>query len=69
MHAGQLRSLEAAVGQMSEGPDPVGEGYQGTPDPSIVPLGWSLEERGDVVAFLRTLTGPGPEARLLGAPE
>ena len=69
MHAGQLRSLEAAVSQMSEGPDPLGQGYQGTPDPNIVPLGWSLEERDAVVAFLRTLTGPGPEAQLLKAPE
>jgi cytochrome c peroxidase len=69
MHAGQLRSLEAAVSQKSEGPDPLGQGYQGTPDPDLVPLGWSLEDRDAVVAFLRTLTGPGPETQLLQAPD
>jgi cytochrome c1 len=41
-------------------------GYPGTNE--LTALGLSDREQADVVAFLRALQGPGPDARLLAPP-
>jgi cytochrome c peroxidase len=64
MHTGQLRSLEAVVEFFDRGGDPVG--YPGANE--LHPLGLSVRERADLVAFLRALDGPGPAAALRAAP-
>jgi cytochrome c peroxidase len=64
MHTGQLRTLEDVVGFFNRGGSPaslVGKS-------ELQPLGLTRDEEADLVAFLRTLTGPGPAARLLTAP-
>jgi cytochrome c peroxidase len=66
MHAGQLRSLEDAVLFFDRGGDTAG--FQGEKDARIVPLGLGSAERGQIVAFLRALNGPGPHVSLLVDP-
>jgi cytochrome c peroxidase len=67
MHAGQMRSLEDVVLFFNRGGD--NGAYLGTKDPIMVPLGLTQEQRGQLVAFLRTLDGPGADAALLGPPQ
>jgi cytochrome c peroxidase len=67
MHAGQLRSLEDVVAFFSRGGD--SRYYLGTKDPAIVPLDFTSDERRQLVAFLRALDGPGPDARWLATPD
>jgi cytochrome c peroxidase len=62
MHTGQLRSLEQVVAFHNRGGDPMG-GYPGTNE--LSPLGLTEAEQSDLVAFLRSLDGPGPDAQLL----
>lgn len=66
MHAGQIRSLADVVLFFDEGGDV--RGYQGEKDARIVPLGLSSEQRKQLLAFLRALDGPGPDAALLVDP-
>jgi cytochrome c peroxidase len=64
MHTGQVRSLDEVVSFFDRGGDP--NGYPGTNELHALHL--SARDRADLVAFLGTLTGPGPEAALLRAP-
>jgi cytochrome c peroxidase len=65
MHTGQLRTASQVVAFFDRGGDPPGN-YPGTSE--LQPLGLSERERADLVAFLATLEGPGPEASLLTTP-
>jgi len=65
MHTGQLTSLEQVIAFFARGGDPAGH-YPGTNE--LVPLELSDTDRTDLVAFLGTLTGSGPDASLLGPP-
>ena len=56
MHTGQLGSLERVVDFFNRGG--ALNGYPGTSE--LEPLGLSDDELADLVAFLRTLEGPGP---------
>jgi cytochrome c peroxidase len=62
MHTGQLRTLEQVIAFHDRGGDPSG-GYPGRSE--LTPLGLREDERADLAAFLRTLSGPGPDASLL----
>jgi cytochrome c peroxidase len=64
MHTGQFRTLEQVVTFFDRGGDPAG--YPGANE--IEPLRLSDGERADLVAFMQSLTGAGPDASLLGAP-
>jgi cytochrome c peroxidase len=64
MHTGQMKTLDVVVRFFSRGGD--ASGYPGTNELSAVNL--TDREQADVVAFLRALQGPGPEAALLTAP-
>ncbi len=64
MHTGQLTSLASVVSFFNRGGDR--SGYPGTSE--LGPLDLSEEERADVVAFLQSLAGPGPDAALLVPP-
>jgi cytochrome c peroxidase len=61
MHTGQLTSLAAVVSFFNAGGH--GTGFAGARE--IQPLGLSAQDEADVVAFLGSLTGPGPAAALL----
>ncbi|MDB4979421.1 MAG: uncharacterized protein JWM82_173 [Myxococcales bacterium] len=65
MHTGQMRGLDQVMAFFDRGGDRAG-GYPGTSE--LAPLGLSERERADLVAFMDTLTGPGPAAALLVAP-
>jgi cytochrome c peroxidase len=65
MHTGQLKTLDDVVAFFSRGGDSVG--YPGTKE--ITPLDLTLRERADLVAFLKSLDGPGPDAKLLAPPQ
>jgi cytochrome c peroxidase len=65
MHTGQIRTLDQAVSFHDRGGDPAGN-YPGQNE--LTPLGLSEQDRADLVAFLGTLDGPGPEAALLAPP-
>lgn len=65
-HTGQALGLAPVVAFFDRGGDPPGL-YPGVSE--IEPLGLSAQERDDLVAFLRTLDGPGPPAELLAAPD
>lgn len=65
MHTGQLSSLDQVVGFFDRGGDSDGD-YPGVNE--LTPLGLSERERADLVAFMLTLSGPGPDAALLAAP-
>lgn len=54
MHSGQLATLQAVVDFYDAGG---GTPVVGTKDSMIVPLGLTADEKADLVAFLRTLTG------------
>lgn len=64
MHTAQFDSLDQVVGFFDRGGDR--SGYPGKSE--LLPLGLSDEERADLVAFLRTLSGSGPEPALLAPP-
>jgi cytochrome c peroxidase len=64
MHTGQLTSLASVVSFFNRGGDR--SGYPGASE--IAPLDLREEERADLVAFLQSLAGPGPEAELLEPP-
>jgi len=66
MHTGQLRTLEQVVAFFDQGGHPA-PGYPGVSE--IAALGLDEQERIDLVAFLRALTGPGPSPELLRPPE
>jgi cytochrome c peroxidase len=66
MHTAQLRTLEDVVAFFDQGGHPA-PGYPGVSE--LAPLGLSEQERADLAAFLRTLTGEGPAQELLQAPE
>ncbi|HTQ02458.1 MAG TPA: cytochrome c peroxidase [Polyangiaceae bacterium] len=65
MHTGQLTSLAQVLAFFDRGGDPPGN-YPGTNE--LTPLGLSDGDEADLVAFLQTLTGPGPSADLLSPP-
>ncbi len=64
MHTAQLYTLDDVVAFFNRGGDAFG--YPGKNE--LTPLGLTLEERADLVAFLKALDGPGPAADLLRAP-
>jgi cytochrome c peroxidase len=64
MHTGQLRSLALVIDFFNRGGD--GPGMFGTNE--IAPLGLTDAEQADLVKFLLSLSGPGPEASLLQEP-
>lgn len=64
MHTAQLDSLEAVVAFFAAGGHP--GGYPGTNELNALDL--DDGDEADLVAFLRALTGPGPEAALLMPP-
>lgn len=61
MHTGQLRTLDEVVTFFDRGGDRYG--YLGKSE--LSPLDLTAEERGELVAFLKALDGPGPAADLL----
>jgi cytochrome c peroxidase len=62
MHTGGLMTLEAVVQFYNQGGGTAS--FSGVKSPAMVPLLLSEEEQGDLVAFLRTLTGEPPPAEL-----
>jgi cytochrome c peroxidase len=65
MHTGQFRSLEDVVDFFAKGGD--AGGFLGTSENFRRDL--SDDEKAQLVAFLRALDGPGPDAALLEPPE
>jgi cytochrome c peroxidase len=65
MHTGQLTTLSGVVSFFSRGGDR--SGYPGQSE--IARLDLTEAERADLVAFLGSLDGPGPDPSLLVAPE
>jgi cytochrome c peroxidase len=64
MHTGQLSTLDEVVDFFDRGGDHFG--FPGQNELSALEL--SARERADLVAFLGTLTGPGPQEKLLSPP-
>ncbi len=64
-HTGQALGLAPVVAFFDRGGDLPG-GYPGVSE--IEPLGLTAQDREDLVAFLRTLDGPGPAQELLAPP-
>lgn len=64
MHTAHLGSLAEVVSFFDRGGDTFG--FPGRSE--LTPLGLSERERTDLVAFLESLTGPGPDAALLSPP-
>jgi cytochrome c peroxidase len=64
MHTAQVRTLALVVDFFNKGGD--GPGLMGTNE--LKPLNLSADDEQDLVNFLGTLTGPGPDASLLKAP-
>jgi len=64
MHTGQIRTLDDTVSFFNRGGDT--SGFLGTSENT--PRSLSADEEGQLVAFLKTLDGPGPAASLLRAP-
>lgn len=58
-HNGSARSLEDVIDFYNQGGGEVGT-FSGTKDVRMVPLGLTAAEKGDLVAFLKTLTGEHP---------
>ena len=65
MHTGHMTSLDQVVSFFDRGGDPPG-GYPGQSE--LVRLGLDARERADLIAFLATLEGAGPETVLLSSP-
>jgi cytochrome c peroxidase len=65
MHTGHFLTLEQVVGFFDRGGDSFG--FPGQSE--LEPLGLSEREQADLVAFLRALTGPGPDSALLASPK
>lgn len=65
LHTGQLATLEQVVAFFDRGGDR--SGYPGRNE--LSPLGLSEAEKADLLAFLGTLDGPGPDATLLAPVE
>jgi cytochrome c peroxidase len=65
MHTAQFTSLAQVIDFFDRGGDL--SGYPGKSE--VERLGLSAEERADLLAFLSTLQGPGPDRALLGPPE
>ena len=65
MHTAQLRKIADVVSFFDRGGDSAG--YPGTSE--IAPLNLTADERADLVAFVESLNGPGPDADLLTRPE
>ena len=65
LHTGQALGLAPVVAHFDAGGGPAG-GYPGTNE--LVPLGLTADDRADLVAFLRTLDGPGADEDLRHAP-
>jgi cytochrome c peroxidase len=63
-HSAQLRTLGDVVTFFNQGGATGGT----TGKKEIRALNLTLDEQADLVAFLRTLTGPGPSAELLAPP-
>jgi cytochrome c peroxidase len=66
MHTGQMSDLGQVMAFFDRGGDRIG-GYPGTNELKV--LGLDDGERADLVAFLGALSGPGPGAALLAAPQ
>jgi cytochrome c peroxidase len=64
MHTGHMSSLDEVVEFFDRGGDSFG--FLG--EKEISPLDLSERERADLVAFLKALTGPGPDPALLAPP-
>jgi cytochrome c peroxidase len=64
MHTAQIRTLEEVVAFFDAGGH--ASGYPGTNE--LEPLGLTEQERSDLVAFLRTLDGPGAAEELKAPP-
>ncbi len=64
MHTAQLRTLEAVIDFFAQGGHPAG--YPGSSE--ISPLSLTAEQKADLVAFLRSLDGPGAAPALRTAP-
>jgi cytochrome c peroxidase len=64
MHTGQLRSLDEVVAFFVRGGDEFG--YPGKSELTKTDL--TVQDRADLVAFLKALEGPGPDAKLRKAP-
>jgi cytochrome c peroxidase len=64
-HTGQALGLPPVIDFFDRGGDLPG-GYPGTSE--IAALGLTAQEKSDLVAFLRALDGPGPDASLLAPP-
>jgi hypothetical protein len=64
MHSGEYRSLNSVLDLFSNGPGATG--FVGTPELSALYL--SIEEKNQLVAFMKSLQGPGPDAALRTAP-
>jgi cytochrome c peroxidase len=65
MHTAQFGDLTQVVAFFARGGD--SGGYPGHSE--LAPLSLKAEEQADLVAFLRALDGPGPDAALLAAPD
>jgi cytochrome c peroxidase len=65
MHTGQIQSLPAVVSFFNRGGDE--RGFPGVNE--LTPLNLTSQESADLVAFLETLNGPGPEEALKLQPE
>jgi cytochrome c peroxidase len=64
MHTGQFTTLDDVLAFFDQGGHQFG--YPGKSE--LAPLGLTPEERSDLVAFMKALSGPGPEAALLTSP-
>jgi cytochrome c peroxidase len=64
MHTGQFRTLEEVMAFFGRGGDQFG--YRGKSE--LANVGLSVRERNDLIAFIKALEGPGPDAKLLAKP-
>jgi len=64
LHTGQYRALEDVLDFFADGGH--ASGFVGTSE--LVPFNLSADDRTDLVAFLKTLEGPGPAASLVQPP-
>jgi cytochrome c peroxidase len=65
MHNGSLRSLEEVIDHYNEGGSPLAPGQK---SPQIRPLFLTSQEKSDLIAFLKSLTGKPLPAELRSAP-